>query len=84
MITTACSSLRSRLRLWWHCCVDGKRPGLATVTPRSEGEFGEGRREPMPRVDIDAEFVVAATETSHVGRSQVVIWMSGGKALVSS
>jgi hypothetical protein len=29
------------------------------------GEFGEGRREPMPPVDIRAEFVVAATEVLH-------------------
>jgi hypothetical protein len=47
---------------------DGKRAGLTAVVPESDGvgEFGEGRREPMPRVDIDTEFVVAAPETSHV------------------
>lgn len=27
---------------------------------RWRGEFGEGREDPMPRVDIDAEFVVSA------------------------
>jgi hypothetical protein len=34
------------------------------VLARSDGagEFGEGRREPMPLVEIYAEFVVATTE----------------------
>ena len=27
-----------------------------------EGEFGKDRRKPMPRVDIDAELVVAAAD----------------------
>jgi hypothetical protein len=30
------------------------------------GEFDEGHGDPMPQVDIDTEFVVAAAETSHV------------------
>jgi hypothetical protein len=40
------------------------RAGLARVEACLEGvgEFGEGCREPMARVDIDAEFVVAASQ----------------------
>jgi hypothetical protein len=42
------------------------------------GEFGEGRREPMPWVELHAEFVVAAAEvlnecvsgTDHAGRAE--------------
>jgi hypothetical protein len=37
------------------------------VLRRSDGagEFGEDRCEPMPSIDIPAEFVVAATEVLH-------------------
>jgi hypothetical protein len=40
---------------------------ISGVLPRSDGvsEFGEDRCEPMPRVDIPAELVVAATEILH-------------------
>jgi hypothetical protein len=61
-------SPRATRRVWGcvagHCCVDGKRAGADTCGARSngEGEFGEGRREPMPRIGIHAEFVVAAAE----------------------
>ena len=50
-----------------HCCVDGKQVGLTDVAPWSdgEGEFGEGRREPMLWVKLHAQFVVAAAEVLH-------------------
>ncbi len=50
-----------------HCCVDGKRAVRATLAPRSdgEGEFGEDCGEPLAWVNIQAEFVVAATEVLH-------------------
>jgi len=50
-----------------HCCVEGKRVWLIGAVPRlgGEGEFGEGRREPMLWVELDAEFVVAAAEVLH-------------------
>ena len=44
------------------CCVDGERIRLIGVVPRSDGEFSEGRREPMLRVEFYAEFVVAAAD----------------------
>jgi hypothetical protein len=46
------------------CCVGGKQTRFSAVLLRSDGagEFGEDRWEPMPLVDIHAEFVVAATE----------------------
>jgi hypothetical protein len=63
-----------------HCCVDGKRVWLIGVVPRSdgEGEFGEGRWEPMLWVEFHAEFVVAAADvldecvsgTDHAGRAE--------------
>jgi hypothetical protein len=39
----------------------------SVVLPRSDGagEFGEDRCEPMPLVDIHAEFIVAATQVLH-------------------
>src|SRR5947209_3168984 len=62
------------------CCVDGERIRLIGVVPRSdgEGEFGEGRREPMLWVEFYAEFVVAAADvldecvsgTDHAGRAE--------------
>ena len=50
---------------------NGGRPGLDRVVPRSdgEGEFGEGDREPMLWVLINAEFVVATSEVLHEGVS---------------
>jgi hypothetical protein len=44
------------------CCVDRKQPRFSAVLRRSDGvgEFGEDRWEPIPSVDIYAEFVVAA------------------------
>jgi hypothetical protein len=36
--------------------------GAAVLSSDGEGEFGEGFRDPMPRVDIKAEFVMAAVE----------------------
>ena len=49
--------------------VDGKWSGRVTVAPRSdgEGEFGEGRGEPMVRVEVKGEFVVAAAEVLDEG-----------------
>src|SRR5947209_14463047 len=62
------------------CCIDGERIRLIGVVPRSdgEGEFGEGRREPMLWVEVYAEFVVAAADvldecvsgTDHAGRAE--------------
>jgi hypothetical protein len=62
------------------CCVDGERVRLIGVVPRSdgEGEFGEGRREPMLWVEFHAEFVVAAADVldecvsgaDHAGRAE--------------
>jgi hypothetical protein len=34
-----------------------------------ESEFGEGRREPIPWVDIHAEFVMSAADVLHEGVS---------------
>jgi hypothetical protein len=50
--------------LKWDCCADGERVWLIGVVPRSdgEGEFGEGRREPMLWVEFHAKFVVAAAD----------------------
>jgi sigma-70-like protein len=60
-------------RIGWEGTValtEGKqtRPRL---TPRSdsEGEFGEGRRESMPWINIKAEFVVATAEVLNEGVS---------------
>jgi hypothetical protein len=63
-----------------YCCVDGKRLRLFGWRPRldGEGEFGEGRWEPMLRVESHVEFVVAAAEvldecvssTDHAGRAE--------------
>jgi hypothetical protein len=62
------------------CCVDGERIRLIGVVPRSdgEGEFSEGRREPMLWVEFHAEFVVAAADVldecvsgaDHAGRAE--------------
>jgi hypothetical protein len=62
------------------CCVDGERVRLIGVVPGSdgEGEFGEGRREPMLWVEFHAEFVVAAADVldecvsgaDHAGRAE--------------
>jgi hypothetical protein len=52
------------VRSGWHCCVGGMRAWPARAGPSLDGvgEFGEGCREPIPRVNIDSEFVVAAAE----------------------
>ncbi len=52
------------------CCRGGKQTRFSGVLARSDGvgEFDEGCREPMPSVDIQAEFVVAATERGGSGR----------------
>jgi hypothetical protein len=57
-----------------------ERVRLIGVVPRSdgEGEFGEGRREPMLWVEFHAEFVVAAADVldecvsgaDHAGRAE--------------
>jgi hypothetical protein len=41
-----------RIRSDGRCCVGGKQPSFPAVLPRSDGagEFGEGRREPMPSI----------------------------------
>jgi hypothetical protein len=62
------------------CCVGGERIRLIGVVPRSdgEGEFSEGRREPMLWVEFHAEFVVAAADVldecvsgaDHAGRAE--------------
>ena len=53
----------------WDCCVDGEWVRLIGVVPRSdgEGEFGEGRWEPMLWVEFHAEFVVAAADVLDEG-----------------
>ena len=57
------------------CCVDGERIRLIGVVPRSdgEGEFGEGRREPLLWVEFHAEFVVAAAD----------VWTNACPALIT-
>lgn len=54
----------------WHCCVVECRQAQPRWVPRSdgEGEFGEGRRKPVSRVDVQAEFVMA---TAHVPEESV-------------
>ena len=44
-----------------HSCVVGQmsRFGAAVRSSDGEGEFGEGLRDPMPQVDINAEFVMS-------------------------
>ena len=46
------------------CCVGGMWAWLARVASCSDGEgqFGEGRREPMVPGDVHPEFVVSAAE----------------------
>jgi hypothetical protein len=41
---------------------DGRGWALRVLGSDGEDEFGEGARDPMPRVDIKAEFVMAAVE----------------------
>jgi hypothetical protein len=49
------------------CCVSGGKTRSTLEALRSEGmgEFGEGSRKPMPRVELNAVFVVAAAEILH-------------------
>ena len=49
------------------CCIDGRQDGLGLWRRGSDGvgEFSEDCREPMPRIDIDAEFVVTAAQVLH-------------------
>lgn len=44
---------------WWKVGRAEPRCGTRSY---GVGEFGEGYGDPMPRVDIDTEFVVAASE----------------------
>ena len=46
-------------------CVVGRARALRCSGSDGAGECSEGFREPMPRVGIKAEFVVAAVEVLH-------------------
>jgi hypothetical protein len=54
------------------CCVVAWWARLGAAVPSSDGEdeFGEGLRDPMPRVDIKAEFVMTAVEVLDEGVSR--------------
>lgn len=58
--------------MWGRCCVVVWWAGSGAVVHRldGEGEFGEGLRDPMPRIDIKVEFVVAAVEVLDEGVSR--------------
>ena len=49
------------------CCINGKRVRPVTVVPSldGEGQFGEGCWEPVVRVEIEGQFVVAAAQVLH-------------------
>jgi hypothetical protein len=51
-------------RSWWHCCVVGWCARLFAAVHSSDGEdeFGEGLRDPMPRIDFGGQFVMTAVE----------------------
>ncbi len=53
------------------CCVVAWWASLGAAVPSSngEGEFGEGVRDPMPRIDVGGQFVVAAVEILDEGMS---------------
>jgi hypothetical protein len=46
--------------------MESGRTDPCGVRSDGEGEFGGGRGDPIPRVDIHTEFVVVSAETSHV------------------
>ncbi len=54
------------------CCVVAwwARFGAVVLSSDGEDEFGEGVRDPMPRVGINAEFVMAAVKILDEGVSR--------------
>jgi hypothetical protein len=64
-----------------HCCVDEERVRLIGVVPRSdsEGEFGEGRRKPTLRVELHAEFIVAAVRGSRSRPASLTCVITSGR-----
>ena len=64
--------MTGRRHIRWRCCVAAWWAGLSAAVRSSdgEGEFGEGLRDPMPRVGIDAEFIVTAVEILDEGVSR--------------
>jgi hypothetical protein len=77
------ASWRKRLPYWLarRCCVVAWWAGwgAAVLGLDSGSEFGEGVRDPVPRIDVGAKFVVAAVEVlnkgvpcaDHSGRTQL-------------
>jgi hypothetical protein len=61
----------ARHRYAWHCCVVAWWAGLgaAGLSSDGEGEFDESFRDPVARVDVDGEFVVAAVKVLDEGVS---------------
>ena len=49
------------------CCVVAwwARLGAAVHSSDGEDEFGEGLRDPMPRIDVGGQFVMTAVEILH-------------------
>jgi hypothetical protein len=50
--------------VWW------ARLGAAVYSSDGEGEFGEGLRDPMPRIDVGGQFVMTAVEILEEGVSR--------------
>jgi hypothetical protein len=78
-------------------CRRVSRWGAEVLGSNSGSEFGEGMRDPVPRIDVGAKFVVAAVEVlnegvpcaDHSSRAQLfepaaVVGISGGRDLLRS
>jgi hypothetical protein len=52
-----------------HCRGVSRGWGAAVLGSDSGGEFGEDLRDPVPRIDVGAKFVVAAVEVLNEGVS---------------